>query len=314
MEEISFNQKQCPICKDIISSEIFNDHLICHQIENEENNNPPDNININPNNNSTNESNNNNYYNNQNNQNNSENNFNNNQNGFLTKINDFISSPFQSQNNNNSVQIRGYPNINNNNNNNNEPGFLNSLIGRNLYRNNDEVNNNINNNDLNNNRDNNNRDNNNNNVPPSEQSNLFQTLSNGLSNVFASLGNIGNELKNMSDTVITITRTNPILRTVLLDNNPLRIMRNNESYSFNNNNYNNNNNIPYGPVPGGFIQNNRDHRVIIRPPIIIGERGHVLDINNYRNNYLNNHGNNNISSNEVNKIMELLPSTVLSET
>ena len=294
MEEISFNQKQCPFCDNIMSSEIFNDHLMCHQIENEENVNPPI-LNINPNNNSNHESNNNNDYNsffsnsnyqfnnaqnnNENNQiNNNENNQNNNQNGILSKIYNFFSSPFQSQNNN--------PNINNNNNNNNsnnnDPGFFNSFIGRNPYRNNDEMNNNINNH----------RDNN---IPPPEQeTNVLDTISNAFNN-----------LKN-----------NPIVRNVLLDNNPLRIMRNIESYNLNNNNnYNINSHIPYGPVNGEFYQNNRDHRVIIMPPpIIIGERGHVLDINNYRNNYGNNYGNNNnISSDDLNKIMELLPLTVLSE-
>ena len=49
------------------------------------------------------------------------------------------------------------------------------------------------------------------------------------------------------------------------------------------------------------------------PPINVGERGHVLDINHYRNNYRNNYGNNNINSNDLQKILELLPSTVLNE-
>ena len=65
------------------------------------------------------------------------------------------------------------------------------------------------------------------------------------------------------------------------------------------------------PAHGPLITNNRNPQVIFLPPIIIGERGHVIDINNYRNNM--NNRNNNINPNELNRIMELLPSTILNE-
>jgi len=39
------NIKRCPYCNETMSEEIFNDHLMCHQLQNEENYNNPNNIN-----------------------------------------------------------------------------------------------------------------------------------------------------------------------------------------------------------------------------------------------------------------------------
>ena len=315
MEGMFHSEKICPYCNQLISQELYNDHILCHELENEDNYNPSNNINNyqrnisnnEPNNNSffsglfSNSNSNSNHQNNENNNANNENNGNNNQNeNIFSKVFNIISSPFQSQNNN-EINPNNSSNINNNNNNNNQdPGFFNSLIGRNPYRNNDELNNNINNN-----RDMDNNNYNNNNIPSSEQEpNIFQTFSNSIASAFNNLGEIGNEIKNISNNI----NYNTLVRTGLLNNNPSRLMGNNQSNIVNNYNNHNNTNIIQNirlplPVHGPLIINNRNPLVEVFPPVIIGERGHVIDINNNRR----------INPNDLNRIMELLPSTILKE-
>ena len=315
MEGMFHSEKICPYCNQLISQELYNDHILCHELENEDNYNSSNNINNYQRNISNNESNNNSFFsglfsnsnsnsnhqNNENNNANNENNGNNNQNeNIFSKVFNIISSPFQSQNNN-EINPNNSSNINNNNNNNNQdPGFFNSFIGRNPYRNNDELNNNINNN-----RDMDNNNYNNNNIPSSEQEpNLFQTFSNSIASAFNNLGEIGNEIKNISNNI----NYNTLVRTGLLNNNTSRLMGNNQSNIVNNYNNHNNTNIIQNirlplPVHGPLIINNRNPLVDVFPPVIIGERGHVIDINNNRN----------INPNDLNRIMELLPSTILKE-
>ena len=314
MEGMFHTEKKCPYCNQLMSQELYNDHILCHELENEDNYNPSNNINNYQRNISNNEPNNNSFFsglfsnsnsnsNHQNNENNNANNANNNQNeNIFSKVFNIISSPFQSQNNN-EINSNNSSNINNNNKN-QDPGFFNSFIGRNPYRNNDELNNNINNNRNMDNNNNNNR-NNNNNIPPSEQeSNIFQTISNSIASAFNNLGEIGNEIKNISNNINSST----LVRTGLLNNNPSRLMGNNQSNIVNNYNNHNNTNIIQNirlplPVHGPLIINNRNPLVEVFPPVIIGERGHVIDINNNRR----------INPNDLNRIMELLPSTILKE-
>ena len=285
-------QKECPYCNALMSQEIFNDHLLCHEIQNEDNNSGyTNNLNQIRNNNSN------------NNQNNNQNNNNPNENIFSKVFNIFTSS-LQKSNENNDGQIGS-----NNNNQNNNIGFFNSFFGRipnnnnNEPQNNNRVNNNNNNEPQNNNRVNNN---NNNNQQLNENNILFESLSNVLSNGLSNaLGEIGNEIKNISNNLAQ----NDIVKSVLLNNNPLRLMRNNRR------NDRNNNNIPrIEPqqinIQPGDNNNFINSQVIVMPPIIVGQGGQVVGINNYGNNIRNENA---IRPDELNSIMELLPSSVLQE-
>ena len=286
------SQKECPYCNALMSQEIFNDHLLCHEIQNEDNNSGyTNNLNQIRNNNSN------------NNQNNNQNNNNQNENIFSKVFNIFTSS-LQKPNENNDGQIGS-----NNNNQNNNIGFFNSFFGRipnnnnNEPQNNNRVNNNNNNEPQNNNRVNNN---NNNNQQLNENNILFESLSNVLSNGLSNaLGEIGNEIKNISNNLAQ----NDIVKSVLLNNNPLRLMRNNRR------NDRNNNNIPrIEPqqinIQPGDNNNFINSQVIVMPPIIVGQGGQVVGINNYGNNIRNENA---IRPDELNSIMELLPSSVLQE-
>ena len=286
------SQKECPYCNALMSQEIFNDHLLCHEIQNEDNNSGyTNNLNQIRNNNSN------------NNQNNNQNNNNPNENIFSKVFNIFTSS-LQKSNENNDGQIGS-----NNNNQNNNIGFFNSFFGRipnnnnNEPQNNNRVNNNNNNEPQNNNRVNNN---NNNNQQLNENNILFESLSNVLSNGLSNaLGEIGNEIKNISNNLAQ----NDIVKSVLLNNNPLRLMRNNRR------NDRNNNNIPrIEPqqinIQPGDNNNFINSQVIVMPPIIVGQGGQVVGINNYGNNIRNENA---IRPDELNSIMELLPSSVLQE-
>ena len=388
MESFQNGEKKCPYCNDTMPANIYDDHLMCHQIENEENYNNQNNMsscnsnnisnNLNPiqNNNNYNYNNNNSHYgpprefrrdhvsppkyiypssninlNNHNNNNfNNINNLNNNQNeGFFSRIYDYFNSPSQipnnSQNNlnnnnnnlynnnnnnynnnySNNYNNNNYNNNNNNNNNDNYPGFFNSLIGRNPNRNNDDpqyINNNNNNNNINihnindnnNNNSNNNNNNNNNNNQDPQGGNFFESIGNSLSNAFNSLGQFGNEIKNISDNLLRNATSNGIIQTTLLNNNPLRIYRNSQSQIYSNRPVLN---VPreYSQPPSlpANINGIQRPNIIIMPPLVVGERGHVLDINQYRNGLINNNRNNNINADELNRIMEYLPSNVVNE-
>jgi len=96
------------------------------------------------------------------------------------------------------------------------------------------------------------------------------------------LGEIGNEIKNISNNLAQ----NDIVKSVLLNNNPLRLMRNNRR------NDRNNNNIPrIEPqqinIQPGDNNNFINSQVIVMPPIIVGQGGQVVGINNYGNNIRN---------------------------
>ena len=289
MNDFSNDLQKCPHCNGFISQEIFNDHLLCHEIENEENNFGQAN-NINP------IENNNNLNNERRNINQNNDQINNQNENILSKVFNMFSSPFQRANEHNSQM-----NLNNNNENNNNAGFFNSLIGRNPNNNDSQNNNRINNN-------NNNQQQNENNIIQS----LTNTLSTGITNA---LYQIGNEMANITSNLAQ----NDIIRSTLLDNNPLRLIRNNRT------NINNNNNIPRIGVPQGNIPPNNNNRievqqvniqpnnnylnpgVIVLPPIIVGQGG---QINNYGNNIIND---NRIKEEELNRIMELLPTSILRE-
>ena len=77
----------------------------------------------------------------------------------------------------------------------------------------------------------------------------------------------------------------------------------------------NNNNIPrIEPqqinIQPGDNNNFINSQVIVMPPIIVGQGGQVVGINNYGNNIRNENA---IRPDELNSIMELLPSSVLQE-
>ena len=281
MESMSNNEKVCPYCSESMSAEIYNDHLMCHQLENEENFNAQNNINPIRNNNS-----NRNFIGNRNHNNNDDSHFNsnpnNNENNLLTNIFGLFASPLQNQNNNSEVNRNNSSNRNNNSNNNspNSFEFLSSLIG--LNSNNNNNNNNINNNDN------------------QEEGNILQKLSSGLSNISSTLntfGEIGNQLHNFSSNIMSNPIANNLFRAESLNennnsNNNNRSNRNERRINFDNNN----NIIPFISVP--FRDNLRS-----RPRIIIGGRRIHRDNRNH----------NHISSNEVDRIMELLPCSVLTE-
>ena len=283
MESMSNNEKVCPYCSESMSAEIYNDHLMCHQLENEENFNAQNNINPIRNNNS-----NRNFIGNRNHNNNDDSHFNsnpnNNENNLLTNIFGLFASPLQNQNNNSEVNRNNSSNRNNNSNNNspNSFEFLSSLIGLNSN------NNNNNNNNINNNNDN------------QEEGNILQKLSSGLSNISSTLntfGEIGNQLHNFSSNIMSNPIANNLFRAESLNENNNSNSNNRSNRNERRINFDNNNNIvPFISVP--FRDNLRS-----RPRIIIGGRRIHRDNRNH----------NHISSNEVDRIMELLPCSVLTE-
>ena len=280
----------CPYCNQTMKEDILNDHLLGHELENEDNLNSKNDLN-NQNYNSShlgpvrrensNPSSEPMYYNN-NRPNIQPNNLNNQNGNFLSNLFSSIFNPPSDNQNNNSSQINNNNNNNNNNSNNNNndennPGFFNSLFGRNPYRNNNEPQNN-----------NNNNNNSNNNNYQADEGNLFKELSN-------TIGQIG---RNLSSTLLNNVRSNGLIRTSLLDNNPLRIMRINQQ-PINNRHYDYSSQIL---VPDSSINN----QVIIMRPVIVGPPGYVYDPNNPNNN-------NNLSDEDLNRIMGYLPSSVVNE-
>lgn len=272
MEQLD-NKETCPYCSQLMDRDLYSDHLMCHQLENEELNS--DN-NLNPlrNNNNSNLSQNRNH--NENNQNNS-NNYNNRNNNQDNNLFPNLFGLFSSSNPEN-------------NNNSNNGGFLNSIIGGISNLNNEsQINNNRNNS-------NNNRNNN------MEEGNFLQNLSQGISNVSNTINDLkelGNQINNFGSTLFNIFPSNDSLRNNFSNDDSLRLER-----RFENNEQRNRINV--NPVPRRGIpinvHRNERFRPIFReaPPIIV--HGHRLNRNN-----------NHISENEINRIMQYLPSSVLNE-
>ena len=287
---MSNNEKDCPYCNQSMPQELYNDHLMCHQLQMEDNFNAQNNINpirydnqnLNRNQNNSND-NNSHFHSNLNTNRNSNNiihgNDENNENNLLTNIFGLFTSSLQNQNNNNS-QANINNSSNRNNNNSNTFDFLSSIIG-------------LNQNNNNNNNSNINRNNNNN----QEEGNIFQKLSSGLTNIsntINSFGEIGNQLQNISSNIRNNPLTSNLFRAESLNENNNSSIRNERRI-----NLDNANNAPFISVPF------RNNTFRPRPRVIIGGRRII------RNNINDNH--NHINSNEVERIMELLPCSILTE-
>jgi len=292
----------CPYCNQTMKEDILNDHLLGHELENEDNLNSKNDLN----------NQNQNYdsshygpdrrYNNipnsepryfgfnnnrPNNPSNNSNNQNNNNNNFLSTLFSSIFNVSSDNQNNNSSQVNNNNNNNGNNSGNNEnnPGFFNSLFGINPNRNN--------NGPQNNNSNNNNNNNANNNNPQSvDDNNIIEGISN-------TIGEIG---KNLSSRLLNSLRTNQVIRSSLLDQNPLRIMRMNDPQYQNNSHYDYTQHINQIYVP----ESSFNHQIVImRPPIMMAQPGQILipgeDLRS------------NLSDDELNRIMGCLPSSVVNE-
>ena len=291
----------CPYCNQTMKEDILNDHLLGHELENEDNLNSkndlnnqnqnydsshygPDRRNIYPNSEPR-------FFNN-NRPNIQPNNSNNQNNNFLSTLFSSIFNASSNNQNNNPPQVNNNNNNSNNNNNNgnneNNPGFFNSLFGINPYRNNSEPQNNNNNNNNNS----NNSNNNNNNPQSVDNNNIIEGISN-------TIGEIG---KNLSSRLLNSLRSNEVIRSSLLDHNPLRIMRMNDPQYQNNSHYDYTHHINQVYVP----QSNFNHQIIImRPPIMMAQPGNIiLPGENMRSN---------LSDDELNRIMECLPSSIVNE-
>ena len=297
------NKEICPYCQREVEDKEFDDHMMCHELENEEKSNIINN-NINQNNeNNINQNNNNNI--NQNNENNinqinrnNSSNRNNNSNSdgnngnFLTQIFDIFNSSSQqnNSNNNNRNQIRRNnsssinSNNNRNNNNNLSPfGFVSEIIKfADNYANNNHSNNQ-------------NRINSNNNIHRGDN-----PIRNGLTQ-------IGNAFSNISRTVTSLnelTRQFNNLSTQMNSNSNSNSVRYRNPISNSNRNDNqapppvNNNNIPPNP---NNINNNFFPPNILIPPIIIGHPGQIFNPLHQRNNI------------NIDAIMNLLPSSTITE-
>jgi hypothetical protein len=289
----------CPYCNQTMKEDILNDHLLGHELENEDNLNSkndlnnqnqnqnydsssyygPDRRNIYPNSEPR-------FFNNSR-PNIPPNNSNNQNNNFLSNLFSSIFNNSSVNQNNNSSQINNNNNNNNNGNNENNPGFFNSLFGINPNRNNNEPQNN--NNNINNNSNNNNV--NNNNPQSLDNNNIIEGISN-------TIGEIG---KNLSSRLLNSLRSNQLIRENLLDHNPLRIMRMNPQYQ-NNRHYDYTTQINQIYVPDSNINN---QIIIMRPPIIMAEPGQILVPGEIMHN--------NLSDDELNRIMGCLPSSIVNE-
>ena len=268
MEDLP-NEETCPYCNQLIEKELFSDHLMCHQLQNEEEFNSHNNINPYRNNNSNSSQNRNQNSNSHNSNHNSNTNSNNNQD------NNIFSNVFD---------LFGPLNNNNNGSNPNNLGFFNSLIGRNPHLNNNEH-------QINNNRNNSNNNNrNNNNSGNAEEGNIFNLLSDGLTNVSNAINNfkeLGSQINNIGANLFG----NDSPRNNSSNNNPIRPANNILPR-----------NINPVPVRIGAPLNIRNIYRNRPPPIIV-----------HGNRYRSDRNNNHINGNDINRIMELLPSTVLNE-
>ena len=248
---IGSNKEICPYCQKEIEDKFFDDHMMCHEIENEEKSN---NNNINPpqNNNNTNNMNNRN--------NNINNNTNNNTENFISSLLNIFSSSTQQNNSNNNNRNQRRQN-NSSSSNSNNTGFLSDLF--NLVTN---VANDINNE----------RRNNNNNIQNnSNNSNTSNNRNNDNGYIQEEVSQIGNFLSTVSKTVSTLSHL-----TSHLENNP------NQMYP---SERNNNNPPPPPPVPNNqFINQNPNFilppHIPLMPNLIIGEPGHIFDPRRQRNN------------------------------
>ena len=272
MEQLD-NKETCPYCSQLMDRELYGDHLMCHQLENEELNS--DN-NLNPlrNNDNSNLSQNRNH--NQSNQNNSNSHndrHNNQDNNLFSNLFGLFGS--SNQENNNTL---------------NNAGFFNSLIGGISNINNESQTNNNRNNS------NNNRNNN------MEEGNFLQNLSQGISNVsntINGLKELGNQINNIGTTLSNFLPSNDSLRNSFFNDDSFRLERDVE-------NNERRNRIHVNPVsrrgiPLNVHRNNRFSPIFREaPPIIV--HGHRLNRNI-----------NHISENEINRIMQYLPSSVLNE-
>ena len=278
MDNYQNDEDRCQYCNALMSRDLLRDHIICHEIENEDNNLQNDNINLNPNLNQ-----------NQNDQNYGYSNYGPSQNQIQP------GPPRYIEPNNNLDYNNNYNNYNNNDLVNNShygpshehiqrgpPMYTDSNNNPNIYNNNNNrgnynpiVGGNLNQNPINNGND----------------DGILGRIGNSIVDAFTGLRNIGSEIMNVGSNIIYGSN----------DNQP---------------NYNYNRSRT-GPVLVAPPVNSHHPNVIVMPPIVVGERGHVIDINQYRNNLnaLNhNNGNNNrINADELNRIMEYLPSSVVDE-
>lgn len=333
MDNYQNNDNKCPYCNQTMPRDLLSDHIMCHEIESQENNIQND---INPNPNSNPNLNQNNDYN------------------YDSQYSQY--GPSQNQN----LIHRGppmyaYPNdySENNNNNNYEDNNNNNYESNNYYgplRDNDHIQRgpprymnpgndpNINNNIYNrNNRGNYNpiidcqpNQNQNNNQPqyininnrsnynnyhngyqPQSNESIYERVTNSIASAFTGLRDIGAEMLNRGASILS------------------GVNNNQPNYIRNNNNHGAGPVIGVPPIHVGGNGNgnpqvirydNQHPRVIVMPPIVIGGRGQVLDVNHqgYEINYLSdnnvaNNNNNNISEDELNRIMEYLPSSVVEE-
>ena len=243
------DEDRCQYCNVIMSRDLLRDHIMCHEIENEEKN-LQNNINLNPNLNQ-----------NQNNQNYRNSNYG-------RSRSQIQPDPPRYLNPNNNLDSN-----NNNNNNNgsiNNQGNYNPINGENLNQN---------------------RNNNVNGI----------SLLGNIVGSFTGLGNIGTDIMNITSSLSNIMSS---------VNGYQQNSNINRSRSINN--------IFWPFIVAPPVTNQRPNVVNI-PPIVVGERGHVLNINRNRpnlnrlNNNNGNHNHNHINGDELNRIMELLPSSVLNE-
>ena len=266
MEDLP-NEETCPYCNQLIEKELFSDHLMCHQLQNEEEFNSHNNINPYRNNNSNSSQNRNQNSNSHNSNHNSNTNSNNNKdNNIFSKVFDLFG-----------------PLNNNNGSNPNNQGILNSLIGRNPHLNNNEH-------QINNNRNNSNFNRNNNNSGNAEEGNIFNLLSDGITNVSNAYNNfkeLGSQINNIGANLFG----NDSPRNNSSNNNPIRPAINILPR-----------NINPVPVRTGAPLNIRNIFRNGPPPIIV-----------HGNRYRSDRNNNHINGNDINRIMELLPSTIINE-
>ena len=235
------NKEICPYCQKEIEDKLFDDHMMCHEIQNEEQKN--NNINQPGNNNNNNDLNNVNNNIGNNNSNNNVNNNGNNENIFSKFINMISSSVSQNNSNNNNEsnnqnrQNNQSSSSSNNNNDSNSFGFLSGLFGQASN----------NNNNSNNQENRNNHNSSGNNITNALLSGLFSTFSKTVSGLTRLTSEFVHGSSNQNENE---------------ENAPPP--PNDFQYIFNGNN-----------LPPNFIIPPNNPNIQILPPIIIGQRGMV---------------------------------------
>ena len=242
------NKVLCPYCQKEIEEKIFDDHMMCHEIENEGQANNDNNSN-----NNINQQSNNNINNNEINNNNINNNNINNNNINNNNINNNV-------NNENG----------NNNNSNNNGGIISSII--NFFGH-------MNNNNQNNSNANDNRE-----ESPTRLERILSKISNVVSNIPGLRRNFNYSINQFSNSSSNSTQNRVVYYVTqpLVANNFQNAPNNNINNNPNNNSNNipNNNNILFPSnlvLPPNFAN-------FPLPPLIIGERGHVYNPSEQRNN------------------------------